>query len=106
MTTVQDKPAPSVDKREVRIKQMFGSIAPVYDLLNHLLSLNIDKVWREDHSAGCWADGVILDCCTALETWLYLPASQRKAIVGGISVIPCWCGVARLPTGARRPISR
>jgi demethylmenaquinone methyltransferase / 2-methoxy-6-polyprenyl-1,4-benzoquinol methylase len=28
------------------VKQMFSEIAPRYDLLNHLLSLNIDKVWR------------------------------------------------------------
>jgi demethylmenaquinone methyltransferase / 2-methoxy-6-polyprenyl-1,4-benzoquinol methylase len=35
-----------LDKREVRIRQMFGAIAPRYDLLNHLLSMNIDKYWR------------------------------------------------------------
>jgi demethylmenaquinone methyltransferase / 2-methoxy-6-polyprenyl-1,4-benzoquinol methylase len=35
-----------LDKRETRIRQMFGHIAPTYDLLNHLLSLNIDKYWR------------------------------------------------------------
>src|SRR5215471_17023712 len=35
-----------VDKRETRIRQMFGAIAPSYDLLNHLLSLNVDKYWR------------------------------------------------------------
>jgi demethylmenaquinone methyltransferase/2-methoxy-6-polyprenyl-1,4-benzoquinol methylase len=29
-----------------QIRQMFSSIAPRYDLLNHLLSLNIDKSWR------------------------------------------------------------
>ena len=29
-----------------QIRQMFSSIAPRYDLLNHLLSLNIDKLWR------------------------------------------------------------
>ncbi len=28
------------------IRGMFGQIAPRYDLLNHLLSLNIDKYWR------------------------------------------------------------
>ena len=66
MTTVQDSPAPSVDKREVRIKQMFGSIAPVYDLLNHLLSLNIDKLWRKKTTrlVPPESDGIILDCCT------------------------------------------
>src|SRR4051812_21834181 len=35
-----------LDKREVRIRRMFGHIAPSYDLLNHLLSLNVDHYWR------------------------------------------------------------
>ena len=28
------------------VKQIFSEIAPRYDLLNHLLSLNIDSIWR------------------------------------------------------------
>jgi demethylmenaquinone methyltransferase / 2-methoxy-6-polyprenyl-1,4-benzoquinol methylase len=35
-----------LDKRETRIRTMFGAIAHRYDLLNHLLSLNIDRYWR------------------------------------------------------------
>jgi demethylmenaquinone methyltransferase/2-methoxy-6-polyprenyl-1,4-benzoquinol methylase len=35
-----------VDKREIRIRGMFGHIAPSYDFLNHLLSLNVDRYWR------------------------------------------------------------
>lgn len=28
------------------VKEIFNDIAPKYDLLNHFLSLNIDKIWR------------------------------------------------------------
>ncbi len=29
-----------------KIQSMFGAIAPVYDALNHVFSLNIDRMWR------------------------------------------------------------
>lgn len=35
-----------LDKRETKIRSMFNNIAPSYDLLNHLLSANIDHYWR------------------------------------------------------------
>src|SRR5581483_748328 len=55
-----------VDKREVRIRQMFNSIAPTYDLLNHLLSLNIDRYWRwrTTRLVPPRGDAPILDLCT------------------------------------------
>lgn len=31
---------------EAAVKEMFAGIAGRYDLLNHILSLNIDKIWR------------------------------------------------------------
>jgi len=36
-----------LDKKEERIRRMFDSIAPWYDFLNHLLSLNVDASWRK-----------------------------------------------------------
>ena len=49
------------------VQNMFGSIAPRYDLLNHLLSLNIDKRWRraavDELLRGARADGRFLDGC-------------------------------------------
>lgn len=55
-----------LDKRETRIRQMFGHIAPTYDLLNHLLSLNIDKYWRWRTTRLVPPKGTapILDMCT------------------------------------------
>lgn len=46
---------------------MFGAIAPRYDLLNHLLSLNRDRAWRrravDRLLAASTPDGVFLDAC-------------------------------------------
>ncbi|HEY1378914.1 MAG TPA: bifunctional demethylmenaquinone methyltransferase/2-methoxy-6-polyprenyl-1,4-benzoquinol methylase UbiE [Gemmataceae bacterium] len=55
-----------LDKREVRIRGMFAAIAPRYDLLNHLLSLNIDRSWRRRTTrlVPPVGDGPILDLCT------------------------------------------
>ena len=45
---------------------MFGSIARRYDLLNHLLSLNIDKSWRKftTRTVAPVPGEAVLDCCT------------------------------------------
>src|SRR5437764_11056234 len=55
-----------LDKRESRIRRMFGAIAPRYDLLNHLLSLNIDRWWRRRTTRLVPPAGgaPILDLCT------------------------------------------
>lgn len=33
--------------KKVQVEEMFDSISPKYDLLNHILSANIDKIWRK-----------------------------------------------------------
>lgn len=60
-----------VDKSSDRVRRMFGEIAPRYDLLNHLLSMNVDRWWRRrtvrlaaPRTDGPLAGAPILDLCT------------------------------------------
>ncbi len=61
-----DRAAAAVDKSDRRVRRMFASIARRYDLLNHLLSLNIDRSWRTFTTRAAPPEpGVpVLDCCT------------------------------------------
>ncbi len=85
-----------LDKRESRIRSMFGNIAPWYDLLNHLLSLNVDRYWRwrTTRLAPPVADaaaGPILDVCTGtgdLALAYDRAARQRVPIVGSDFCLP------------------
>ena len=55
----------SVEKRAY-VRQIFSEIAPRYDLLNHLLSFNIDRVWRNKAISvldPAKKEGLYLDLC-------------------------------------------
>jgi demethylmenaquinone methyltransferase/2-methoxy-6-polyprenyl-1,4-benzoquinol methylase len=55
-----------VDKSTNRVRNMFGEIAARYDLLNHLLSFNVDRWWRRRtvRLVPPVEEGPILDVCT------------------------------------------
>lgn len=40
------KPYNQEQTKKEQVEQMFDNIAPTYDKLNHILSLNIDRIWR------------------------------------------------------------
>jgi len=54
-------------EREQQVQRIFSEIAPRYDLLNHVLSLNIDRSWRKKAVANLgWENapaGLYLDAC-------------------------------------------
>jgi demethylmenaquinone methyltransferase/2-methoxy-6-polyprenyl-1,4-benzoquinol methylase len=53
-----------VRKDAATVQAMFGDIAPRYDFLNHLLSLNTDRRWRRRAAALARPRGPVLDICT------------------------------------------
>src|SRR5947207_431760 len=77
------------------VRSMFAAIAPRYDLLNHLLSLNVDRSWRRAAVRRlAWErrpDGTYLDLCAGT---LDLAATLARArgfhgtVVGADYVIP------------------
>jgi demethylmenaquinone methyltransferase/2-methoxy-6-polyprenyl-1,4-benzoquinol methylase len=58
--------ATAIDKSGERVRRMFGEIAPHYDRMNHLLSMNVDRYWRSwtVRKLVPQAGEPILDVCT------------------------------------------
>jgi demethylmenaquinone methyltransferase/2-methoxy-6-polyprenyl-1,4-benzoquinol methylase len=72
------------------VRQMFSSIAPRYDLLNHVLSLNIDRYWwwrtaRRFRRIVRRADTSVLDLCCGTGDMTF--ALYRQAGAGGASIV-------------------
>src|SRR5579863_6623895 len=70
MTTTGAKPLGAHDETSAAhaVQQMFNSIAPRYDLLNHVLSANVDRLWwrraaRRFRSVLADPEAAVLDVC-------------------------------------------
>src|SRR5690606_13095757 len=52
-----------MSEKKVQVKRIFDSIAGSYDLLNHLLSIGVDKYWRKKalKLSGINSDSILLD---------------------------------------------
>jgi demethylmenaquinone methyltransferase / 2-methoxy-6-polyprenyl-1,4-benzoquinol methylase len=71
-----------------KVRAMFSQIAPKYDLLNHLLSLQLDRVWRARavHRLSAIlnrADALVLDlCCGTGDLAAGLARAGKATVIG------------------------
>src|ERR1039458_8651035 len=70
MTTTGARPPGTEDEAGAAqaVRQMFDAIAPRYDLLNHVLSANVDRLWwwraaRRFRAVLAKPDAAVLDIC-------------------------------------------
>jgi demethylmenaquinone methyltransferase / 2-methoxy-6-polyprenyl-1,4-benzoquinol methylase len=71
-----------------KVREMFTEIAPRYDLLNHLLSLQLDRLWRARAAKHLKSildrpDALVLDlCCGTGDLALALARAGEARIIG------------------------
>lgn len=76
-----------------QIASMFNDIAPTYDKLNHILSLNVDKSWRRKavkrlkKSVVSVSNPMILDvACGTADSTIQIAKSIKDAEITGIDI--------------------
>lgn len=94
MPTTGAKPQGAEDEASAAkaVRQMFDAIAPRYDLLNHVLSANVDRLWwrrtaRRFRTVLANPDAAVLDiCCGTGDMTMALlkhrPAGSRPILAG------------------------
>ena len=92
------------------VREMFSGIAKRYDLLNHLLSLNIDKGWRRKVSGELRdvldrKDAVVLDvACGTGDLSIELRRNSSARIIGTDFCRPMLTVAQSKPSGGTTPI--
>ena len=95
------------------VRRIFSEIAPRYDLLNHVLSLNVDRVWRRQAIAElAWQRrpaGTYLDLCAGtLDAGASLARQRgfRGLVVGADFAEPMLrMGAGKAPREALAPVA-
>ena len=101
------QPAGSRSEREAAaaVQAMFDQIAPRYDLLNHVLSMNIDRLWwwrtaRRFRTVLAQPEARVLDLCCG--TGDMTMALLRRRPAGGVPVLAADFSHGMLVRGARK----
>lgn len=101
---------PPAEEKAAAVRRMFGAIAPRYDLLNHVLSLNIDRRWRrravDRLLEGRGPRGIFLDACSGtLDLALELaarPGFRGKVVASDFTLAMLERGQAKIQA---RPVA-
>ena len=107
-----DAAAAGGTEKRAYVRTVFEQIAPRYDLLNHLLSFNIDRMWRRRALRALeWArtpDGRFLDLCAGtLDVAAELSRQKgfRGFVVGADFALPMLqAGVGKAPATVVGPV--
>ena len=110
---VADSAAEGGAEKRAYVRTVFEQIAPRYDLLNHLLSLNIDRLWRRRALRALgWSavpDGRYLDLCAGtLDVGAELSRQRGFAgfIVGADFAVPMLqAGLGKAPSTSLAPVA-
>jgi demethylmenaquinone methyltransferase / 2-methoxy-6-polyprenyl-1,4-benzoquinol methylase len=107
MSATGAKPEGTVDEASAAeaVQQMFNSIAPRYDLLNHVLSANIDRLWwwraaRRFDAVLRQPEAAILDICCGTGDMTMALLKRRPR--GARPIIAADFAQAMLSRGARK----
>jgi demethylmenaquinone methyltransferase/2-methoxy-6-polyprenyl-1,4-benzoquinol methylase len=97
------------DTASKAVQEMFSSIAPRYDLLNHVLSLNVDRIWwwrtaRTFRTILVRPDATVLDLCCGTGFMTFALRKQAREsgarILGADFAHPMLQRATRNPAGA------
>lgn len=80
-----------------QVEEMFDNISPKYDALNHILSLNIDKIWRRKtiQKLKPYSPTTILDIATGTGDFAVAATKLANVKITGIDISEGMLNVAR-----------
>ena len=114
MTPLGAKPQGATDEASAAeaVREMFDSIAPRYDLLNHVLSANVDRLWwwraaRRFKEVLAEPDAAVLDiCCGTGDMTMALlkrrPRGARPTLAADFARNMLSRGARKFGVGARK----
>lgn len=87
----------SEKNKRKQVEVMFDNISPKYDLLNHILSANIDKIWRRRaiNKLRFYSPVTILDIATGTGDFAIQASKIKNAKITGIDISAGMLAVGR-----------